>query len=129
MKPISQIFELVVELLPGYPHAKNRSYIVDLENHYYNKFDGDLKKTAKKVSDVKKELVQRLVFQPLIDYAERKVSKRVTLDKWFTASQPQQHAAASAVDISQAVSQPREQIPATIKKKKQSTLTSFLKPG
>ena len=154
MKPISQIFELVVELIPGFAYARDPAYFINLENHYYNKFGGDLKKTAKKISDIKKEHVQRLVFQPLIDYAERKVSKRATLDKWLAT--PQTKALAPApeteqrdnpddafanidlsipshiqdpvvkdVDISSAVSQPKEKIKATIKKTKQGSLDSF----
>jgi hypothetical protein len=152
MKPISQIFELVVELIPGFAYARDPAYFVNLENHYYNKFEGDLKKTAKKISDIKKEHVQRLVFQPLIDYAERKVSKTSTLDKWLAA--PQTKAIAPSpekrdtpdepfanidltipsqvkdpvvkdVDISNAVSQPKERVKATIKKTKQGNLDSF----
>lgn len=132
MKPISQIFELVVELLPGYPYAKDPTYFANLENHYYNKFGGDLKKTAKKISDIKKELVQRLVFQQLIDYAERKVSKRVTLDKWFSAPVSEANAMSELnptkidIDISQAVTKPKEHVQATIKKSKQGTLTAFM---
>lgn len=84
MKPISQILELVVEHLPGYPYRNDPDYFTNLENMYFNKYNGDLKKTAKKVSQIKQDLVQKLVFQPLIDYAIRKVNKVTTLDKWFT---------------------------------------------
>jgi hypothetical protein len=85
MKPISQILELVVEHLPGYPYRNDPDYFTNLENMYFNKYGGDLKKTAKKVSQVKQDLVQKLVFQPLVDYAIRKVNKVTTLDKWFTS--------------------------------------------
>lgn len=135
MKPISQIFELVVELLPGYPYAKDPAHFANLENYYYNKFGGDLKKTAKKISDIKKELVQRLVFQQLIDYAERKISKRVTLDKWFSpplSITPNSDSSSSKkeetqIDISQVVSTPKGHVQASIKKTKQGTLSAFLK--
>jgi DNA polymerase elongation subunit (family B) len=135
MKPISQIFELVVELLPGYPYAKDPAHFANLENYYYNKFGGDLKKTAKKISDIKKELVQRLVFQQLIDYAERKISKRVTLDKWFAPPQsitPNDDGSSSKkeetqIDISQVVSTPKGHVQASIKKTKQGTLNAFFK--
>ncbi len=88
MKPISQILELVVEHLPGYPYRNDPDYFTNLENMYFNKYGGDLKKTAKKVSQVKQDLVQKLVFQPLIDYAIRKVNKVTTLDKWFVSQTP-----------------------------------------
>lgn len=130
MKPISQIFELVVELLPGYPYAKDPAHFVNLENYYYNKFGGDLKKTAKKISDIKKELVKRLVFQQLIDYAERKISKRETLDKWFIVHNTEstsEHTEMHEIDISNAVSHPKETVTATIKRTKQGTLGAFLK--
>ncbi len=47
MKPVSQIFELVVEKLPKFPYRLD--YFDNLEIKYYNKFNGDLVKTARKL--------------------------------------------------------------------------------
>ena len=86
MKPVSQILELDIENIPGYPHIHNPEYFLNLENHYYNKFDGDLKKTAKKVSALRQELVQKMVFQPLIDYCRQKQNRMRTLESWLAAN-------------------------------------------
>ena len=121
IKPLSQIFELVVTLLPGFPHFKNPSYFVDLENFYYNKFDGDLKKTAVKISKIKREYVYKLIFVPLLDYADRKISKYATLDKWVTSDKVERPV--MEIDINTGGNKPK--VTANIKKNKQSTLTSF----
>jgi DNA polymerase elongation subunit (family B) len=86
MKPVSQILELDIENIPGYPHIHNPAYFLNQENHYYNKFEGDLKKTAKKVSALRQELVQKMVFQPLIDYCRQKQSGMRTLENWLAAN-------------------------------------------
>jgi hypothetical protein len=80
MKPVAQIFELIVEKLPKYPYGRN--YMNDLEIEYYNKFDGDLDKVCRKMNDIKLQLVQKLIFDDLIRYAEAKYLKLNTLDKW-----------------------------------------------
>jgi hypothetical protein len=82
MKPVSQIFELVVDRLPKYPYRPG--YFEDLEIQYYNKYNGDLVKTAKKISSEKIKLVKKLVFDPLIQYAIQKMENTITLDKWIT---------------------------------------------
>jgi hypothetical protein len=81
MKPISQLFELIVEKLPMFPYGKG--YYQELENIWYNKYEGDIVKTQKKVKQLKAKMVQKLIFQPLIDYAYSKVNKVQTLDSWF----------------------------------------------
>ena len=81
MKPVSQIFELVVERLPKYPYRPG--YFEELEIAFYNKYNGDLVKTAKKVSSEKMKLVKKLVFDPLIQYAIQKMENTQTIDKWF----------------------------------------------
>lgn len=83
MKPVSQIFELVVEKLPKYPYQRN--YFEDLEVKYYNKFNGDLVKTAKKVSDLKHRLIKKLLFDDILTYAYNKVHNVNTIDNYFGA--------------------------------------------
>ena len=83
MKPISQIFELVVEHIPGFPYPGDMSHYMNLENHWYNKYDGDLKKTIKKISQIKQSMVHKLIFEDLMVYANNKVNKINTIDKYF----------------------------------------------
>ena len=72
--------ELVVERLPGYPY--HDYYFEDLENQYYNKYKGDLKKLIKRLVD-KTKLIKKLVFDVVINYAINKVNKVNTLDNWI----------------------------------------------
>ena len=81
LKPVSQILELVVERLPGYPY--HNYYFEDLENQYYNKYKGDLKKTYKKISELKQKVIKKLVFEIVINYAINKINKINTLDDWL----------------------------------------------
>ena len=77
VKPISQIFELIVEKLPMFPHGIG--YYDEIYNIWYNKYNGDIEKTEKKIRQLKGSMVKKLIFQPLIDYANTKVNKVNTL--------------------------------------------------
>jgi DNA polymerase elongation subunit (family B) len=81
IKPVSQIFELVVERLPSYPYPN--AYFENLENQYYNKYKGDLKKTIKKISELKQKLIRKLIFEEVINYAINKANNVKTLDDWI----------------------------------------------
>jgi hypothetical protein len=85
MKPVSQIFELIVEKLPMFQHGKG--YYEELENIWYNKYLGDQVKTDKKIRQLKALMVQKLIFQPLIDYSNSKVNKINTIDNWFKSNE------------------------------------------
>jgi DNA polymerase elongation subunit (family B) len=89
MKPVSQLFELVVERLPNFPYG--RGYYEEMYNIWYNKYSEKYKdephniepKTEKKIKELKAKMVQKLVFQPLIEYARMKISNTKTIDEWF----------------------------------------------
>ena len=115
MKPISQIFELIVEKLPGFPYGIG--YYEEIYNVYYNKFSGDEIKTEKKVRQLKAKMVQKLLFQPLIDYAESKVNKTTTLDQWFTSNKEE------IIEKKEKAEKPKHEI--KVKKTKQMSLDSF----
>ena len=85
MKPVSQILELVVDKIPGYPY--HIGYFNDLENEWYNKYGGDMEKVEKKISQIKQNLVKKLVFDHLIIKAQQKAAGNIkTLDKWFSSA-------------------------------------------
>ena len=84
MKPVSQIFELIVEKLPNFPYGQG--YYNEIENIWYNKYLGDKIKTEKKIRQLKALMVQKLIFQSLIDYANSKINKINTIDKWFKSN-------------------------------------------
>jgi hypothetical protein len=94
MKPVSQLFELVVEKLPNFPYG--RGYYEEMFNIWYNKYSETYKtephkielKTEKKVKELKAKMVQKLIFQPLIEYAQMKTSNTRTIDEWFKPQEP-----------------------------------------
>ena len=83
MKPVSQIFELVLEYLPGYKLGMQPEYWSHIENKYYDKFNGDLKKTYKKVSEEKQKMVHHLIFNDVIEYAKKVVGKFKTMEDFY----------------------------------------------
>ncbi len=131
MKPVSQILELDLENIPEYPYRNDPAYYLNLENYYYNKYEGDLKKTAKKVSALRQELVHKLVFQPLIDYCHQKHSGIRSLESWLTPAQNPSSEPANRTDtvtetIPKKIQRGKIQVEASVKKYKQRSLESFL---
>jgi len=116
MKPVSQIFELIVEKLPMFQHGKG--YYEEMDNIWFNKYLGDQVKTDKKIRQLKALMVQKLIFQPLIDYANSKVNKVNTIDKWI---KPIEILQTEEVKEEKKVEKPNHEI--TIKKLKQTKLS------
>ena len=122
IKPISQIFELIVEKLPNFPHGKG--YYQEIENIWFNKYLGDKEKTEKKIKQLKALMVKKIIFQPLIDYANSKVNKVNTIDKWIKPIENLQSEEGKEVKESKEekkVEKPNHEI--TIKKLKQTKLS------
>ena len=117
MKPVSQIFELIVEKLPMFPYGKG--YYEEMENIWFNKYLGDQVKTDKKIRQLKALMVQKLIFQQLIDYANSKVNKVNTIDKWIKPNKILQSEIKEVKE--EKVEKPNHEI--TIKKLKQTKLS------
>jgi DNA polymerase elongation subunit (family B) len=119
MKPISQLFELVVEKLPNFPYGKG--YYEEMYNIWYNKYDGDELKTEKKIKQLKAQMVQKLIFDPLVQYSRIKASNSKTIDEWF---KPQEQ---NNLEQPQSTIQPKEKAKheIKIKKSKQLSLDKF----
>ena len=81
LKPICQIFELVVENMKGYPYHAN--HFENLWHIYYEKYKGDKKKTDKKISEEKQKVVAKLIFKEYMIKAHNKQNKVNTLDGWL----------------------------------------------
>jgi len=120
IKPISQIFELIVEKLPNFPHGKG--YYQEMENIWYNKYLGDKEKTDNKIKKLKALMVKKIIFQPLIDYANSKVNKVNTIDKWIKPNEDLQSEEIKETKTEdKKVEKPNHEI--TIKKLKQTKLS------
>jgi DNA polymerase elongation subunit (family B) len=121
MKPVSQIFELVVEMLPGFPYHKiGKQYYADMEYRLYDKFKGDLKKMEDKLREEKGKMVQKLIFGDLLQLANKKVNKINTVDNYFKPKCEKNNNIIS-IDIRDANNKPV----IVKKKKKQSSISSF----
>ena len=81
------------------------------------KTEGD---TEKKIRQLKASMVQKLIFQPLIDYANSKVNKVNTIDNWFKAEELE---FAEVKEEVKKVEKPKHEI--KVKKNKQMSLDSF----
>ena len=81
LKPICQIFELVVENMKGYPYHAN--HFENLWDIYYEKYKYDKKKTDKKISEEKQKVVAKLIFKEYMIQAHNKQNKVNTLDGWL----------------------------------------------
>lgn len=83
LKPICQIFELVVEKMKGYPYHKE--YFQNLYSIYYDKYKGDIKKVDNKISELKQKVVAKLIFKPFLVEAYNKQHNINTLDNWLVS--------------------------------------------
>lgn len=118
VKPISQIFELIVEKLPMFPYGLG--YYDEMTNIWYNKYNGDIEKTEKKIKQLKAIMVKKLIFQPLIDYANTKINKVKTIDNWFKTEEVNE---IEVKEEDKKVEKSKHEI--KVKKTKQMSLDSF----
>ena len=87
LKPICQIFELVVENMEGFPYHKG--HFTNLWNVYRDKYKGDIKKTDKKISELKQNVVAKLIFNEYMIQALNKQNKVNTLSRWIQVDEQQ----------------------------------------
>jgi DNA polymerase elongation subunit (family B) len=70
MKPVSQIYALVLEQVPGY--KKGQQYFRDVEKKLIAEKNGDMKKVKDRVCDMRESEVQDILFKPFITKLENK---------------------------------------------------------
>lgn len=70
MKPVSQIYALVLEQVPGY--KKSRAHYHDVEKKLLVEKEGDIKKVRDKIADMKEADVQDILFRPFLMKLENK---------------------------------------------------------
>ena len=74
LKPVSQIYELIVEKLDGY--NKGKGYFDFLTKLYTEKYNNDMVKVKKKISSLKQDEVKRIIFKDIIREARKRKYKR-----------------------------------------------------
>lgn len=81
MKPVSQIYELIVNKLDGY--KKGEDYFDYMYKTYLDKLDGDADKANEKITKLKKKEVAELIFNTIIQSFIHKKAGFTTLDNHF----------------------------------------------
>ena len=81
LKPICQIFELVVENIEGYPYQSN--HFENLYQIYFDKYKNDKKKTDKKISEEKQKVVEKLIFKEFMLKAQHQQNNIQSIEKWI----------------------------------------------
>ena len=79
-----------------------------------------LRRQKKKIRQLKGLMVKKLIFQPLIDYANTKINKIKTIDNWFKTEELE------SVEVKEEVKKvekPNHEL--KVKKTKQMSLDSF----
>ena len=81
LKPICKIFELVIEKMKGFPYHQN--HFKELYMVYYDKYNGNEKKTDKKISELKQKVAAKIIFEKYLIQAYNKQNNINTLDNWL----------------------------------------------
>lgn len=82
MKPVSQIYALVLEQVPGY--KKGREYFKEVEQKLIVDKNGDMKKVKDRVCDMRENEVQDILFKPFITKLENKRKGLREITDFFT---------------------------------------------
>lgn len=80
IKPISQIFELVLSEIKGYPYHSD--YLVNLESIIYSKHNGNIKKYEEEFNKKKQAIVYKLIFKKIVNDAINKQNNVKSIEKW-----------------------------------------------
>ena len=81
MKPVGQIYSLIVETLPGF--NKGNGYYKRRYKYYFNKYNKDEKKTIDKINDEKMADVEKLVFGDVLRKANNRKTKSREITDFF----------------------------------------------
>lgn len=81
MKPVSQIYELIVEKLVGY--NKGTNYFEYRYKRFLDKYDGDVAKADRLTSTLKKKEVAKLIFNDIIEEFINKKAGYVSMEHFF----------------------------------------------
>ncbi len=84
IKPICQIYELVLEKMEGYKYRSNPAHFKNVYKKALIQFEGDTKKALKKMNEMKQKEVRELIFGPIISkLSNSKQGYKKTLMDYF----------------------------------------------
>ena len=81
MKPVSQIYALVLEKMPGY--KKGTTYFLEQEKKLIVEKKGDMKKVKEKIADMRETEVQEILFKPFLTKLANKRDNNREITDWF----------------------------------------------
>jgi DNA polymerase elongation subunit (family B) len=81
MKPVSQIYALILEKMPGY--KKGPDYFKDMEKKLIVDKEGDMKKVKDRLGDLREAEVQDILFKPFLVKLENKRKGNREITDWF----------------------------------------------
>lgn len=81
MKPVSQIYALVLEKMPGY--RKGADYFAQQEKKLIVDKGGDMKKVKDKIADMREAEVQDILFKPFLTKLQNKRDRNREITDWF----------------------------------------------
>jgi DNA polymerase elongation subunit (family B) len=81
MKPVSQIYALVLENMPGF--KKGPHYFKEVEKKLIKEKEGDMKKVKDRLGDMREGEVQDILFKPFLNKLENKRSGNREITDWF----------------------------------------------
>lgn len=82
MKPVSQIYALILEDMPGY--KKSKTYFKDMEKKLFVEKNGDAKKVRERLGDLKEAEVQDILFKPFLIRLENQRKGNREITEWLT---------------------------------------------
>ena len=81
MKPVSQIYALVLETMPGY--KKGNDHFKQIEKKLIEDKNGDMKKVKDKLGDLRETEVQDIIFKPFLIKLDNKRNNNREITHWF----------------------------------------------
>lgn len=81
MKPVSQIYALVLEKMPGY--KKGKDYFKEVEKKLIVEKGGDMKKVKDRLGDMREAEVQDILFKPFLTKLQNARNGNREITHWF----------------------------------------------
>jgi DNA polymerase elongation subunit (family B) len=81
MKPVSQIYALILETMPGF--KKGADYFKQVEKKLIIEKEGDMKKVKDRVADMRENEVQDILFKPFLTKLQNKRNGNREITDWL----------------------------------------------
>jgi len=83
MKPVLQLYALTLETLQGYKYKSDKDHFKNIETKLITEKNGDMKKVADKLGDLREAEVKKLFFDPLLMDLKNKRNGQKSIADFF----------------------------------------------